>query len=130
MKKLNSIFAVAMLLFFTTTVTAQTKGVWEEKKEFHIVMSQTFHPMEEGNYKPIRERSSEMLAKAIAWQNAVVPSEYKKNKGIKKTLSKLVEKSEQLDNKIKSNCSDADIKADLTELHNLFHDIVGLCTTE
>lgn len=127
MIKLKSIFAVAVLLFVTTFVTAQTKVEWKEKNDFHKVMSQTFHPVEEGNYKPIRERSSEMVEKAIAWKNATIPADFKNVKGIKKNLKKLVKESKKLDKKIKNNVTDEEIKDDLTALHDIFHNIVGLC---
>jgi superoxide dismutase len=40
------------------------KDAWLELKNFHMVMAQTFHPMEEGNLAPIRARSGEMVEKA------------------------------------------------------------------
>ncbi len=46
---------------------AVTKGKfddWPALKDFHKVMSQTFHPSEEGNLQPIKERSGEMTQKA------------------------------------------------------------------
>lgn len=125
----KSIFVVAILLFVTTLISAQTKVEWKEKNDFHTVMSQTFHPVEEGNFKPIRERSGEMVEKAIAWQKSSIPADFKNVKGIKKNLNKLVKESQKLDKKIKSNATDAQIKADLTALHDIFHQIVGLCET-
>ena len=123
--------SILFLLFSFITLTgfSQTKVQWAEKDSFHRVMAQTFHPMEEGNYKPIRERISEMVTKAVAWQNSAMP-EGLNTKKVKKTLKKLVEESKELEEKIKKNCSDADIKEDLTELHDIFHSIVGLCKHE
>ena len=105
------------------------KEDWKEKDEFHKVMAQTFHPVEDGNYNPIRERSNEMYQKAVAWQKSTIPAGYNKKK-ISKVLKKLVKESKELDKKIKAGTTDAEIKADLTELHDIFHEIVGLCKHE
>lgn len=128
--KVKSIFVIALMLFTAGVVKAQSATEWKEMSEFHKVMSQTFHPAEEGNYQPIRERSGEMVKKAIAWKNATIPAEFTSAKGIKKNLKQLVKKSSALDKKIKANCSDEVIKADLAVLHDVFHNIVGLCTDE
>ena len=93
-------------------------------------MSQTFHPVEEGNYKPIRERSGEMVEKAIAWQKSSILADFKNVKGINKNLKKLVKESQKLDKEIKANAIDEEIKVDLTALHDLFHNVVGLCKSE
>jgi len=102
---------------------------WKEKDDFHKVMGQTFHPAEDGNYAPIRERSGEMLEKAIAWQKSAIPAEFANISSIKENLVKLVAGSEALNNKIKANCTDEEIKTDLTALHDVFHEIVGACST-
>lgn len=127
---LKSVFALAFILFTTVIATAQNDEEWKEMVEFHKVMSQTFHPLEEGNYQPIRERSVEMFEKAIAWKTSTIPAGYLNVKGIKKNLKQLVKKSAAMDRKIKANCTDEEIKADLTALHDIFHDIIGLCTEE
>lgn len=90
-------------------------------------MSQTYHPVEENNYKPIRERSSEMVEKALVWKNATIPADFKNVKGIKMNLKKLVKESRKLDKKIENKVTDGEIKADLTALQDIFHNIVGLC---
>ncbi|MFH1119021.1 MAG: hypothetical protein V1775_04305 [Bacteroidota bacterium] len=129
-KILKSVFAFAMIFFVSGIATAQNKAEWKEMVEFHTVMSQTFHPAEEGNYQPIRERSGEMVEKAIAWKNSIIPSDYSNVKGIKKNLKQLIKKSSALDGKIKSNCTDEVIMEDLTVLHDVFHNIIGMCTHE
>lgn len=128
--KLKSVLAVAVLFFVASIVTAQEKVEWKEMSDFHKVMSQTFHPVEEGNYQPIRERSAEMAEKATAWQKAAIPADFTNVKGIKKNLKKLVKNSTNLDKKIKAGCTDNEILADLIALHDIFHNIVGLCTDE
>ncbi|MBK6964622.1 MAG: hypothetical protein IPH20_11970 [Bacteroidales bacterium] len=128
--KVKSVLVAALMVFAASFVSAQDKVEWKEMIDFHKVMSQTFHPVEEGNFQPIRERSGEMVEKATAWQNASIPAGYTNFKGIKKNLKQLVKKSSALDKKIKTGCTDEIIKADLTALHDIFHNIVGLCSDE
>jgi hypothetical protein len=120
---------IVIALFIANFSFSQALAEWKEKDEFHKVMAQTFHPVEDGNYNPIRERSNEMYQKAVAWQKSTIPAGYNKKK-ISKVLKKLVKESKELDKKIKAGTTDAEIKADLTELHDIFHEIVGLCKHE
>lgn len=119
-----------VLVFFLTSITfAQTKTEWKEKEDFHIVMSETFHPSEEGKLEPIKTRIGEMVDAAIAWKNSSIP-EGLDSKSIKKNLKKLVTDSKSLRKKINAGASDELITAKLNKLHDLFHDIAGMCSTK
>lgn len=130
MNKVKITFALFAILFTTNFISAQTKIDWKEKNRFHRTIGETFHPMEEGDYKPIRARSEEMVKNAIAWEQSTVPDEFKSVKNIKEILQLLVKQSKALDAKIKADASDDVIKKDLTEIHDTFHKIVGLCSAE
>ena len=129
MKKILSIIVMVAVLFISKSTTAQEKAKWTEKDAFHKVMSETFHPAEEGKLEPIRKRSQEMVDAAIAWKNSAAPAGYDKEK-IKKDLKKLVKGTRELNKEIQKNASDKDIKEDLTELHDLFHQITEKCSGE
>lgn len=124
MKKL---LYTAIIALFATFTFAQNKVEWKEMKSFHTVMSQTFHPVEEGNFKPIRERSAEMVKAAEAWRKSAVPTDYKDVKDIEKTLDKLVIGAKALDKQVQAKASDDELKKALSDLHDVFHTIVGLC---
>lgn len=130
MNKVKITFALFAVLFTINFISAQTKIDWKEKNRFHRTIGETFHPMEEGDYKPIRARSEEMVKNAIAWEQSTVPDEFKSVKNIKEILKVLVKQSKALDAKIKADASDDVIKKDLTEIHDTFHKIVGLCSAE
>ncbi len=103
---------------------------WKELKEFHVVMSQTFHPSEQGSLEPIKKRSSEMAEKANILAKSTIPQEYNTPK-IKTAVKKLQKGSKELDAFIKnSKASDEAIKQKLSTLHDVFHEIVGLCKNE
>jgi NTP pyrophosphatase (non-canonical NTP hydrolase) len=128
MKKLMSLLAMAGLFMISYTANAQEEApVWQEMEAFHTVMSQTWHPIEEGNYAPIRERSAEMMAAAEAWKKSEIPAQFKEVKDIKKKLKELAAETKELNGEITKGITDEELKEEMAEMHDLFHDIVGLC---
>ena len=119
-----------LLIFIANTVSAQsTFDKWPAIKEFHEVMSETFHPAEEGDLAPIKARSEEMMNKAAQLLKSEVPVEFKTD-AILVSAEHLQMKSKALNKLIKSNGSDADVVKSITDLHNTFHEIVGLCSEQ
>ena len=124
MKKIACLFvAVFTLIAFTQ---AQEKKSWKEMDDFHAVMSQTFHPAEEGKLDPIKKRSQEMADKAVAWQNSTAPEGFDKEK-VESSLKKLVKGTKELHKLVKAKSSDKVLKAKLAGLHDVFHEIMEKC---
>lgn len=103
-----------------------SRETWSELTEFHKVMSQTFHPAEDGNFKPIRERCGEMLAKAKLLEASQFPPLFN-NPDMKQAVRNLVTGSQELYQLVHNNATDAVIMARLTKLHDTFHILQGLC---
>lgn len=121
-------FLFLALIFAVNTITAQTvTEKWPAMKDFHEVMSQTFHPAEEGNLAPIKARSEEMMIKAAAILKSDIPQEFR-TEPILAAAEQLQLKSKSLHNLVITNASDATIVKLLADLHNTFHRIVGLCS--
>ena len=124
-KYLTFLFVLAASI---TGLSAATNDddTWKELSAFHQVMSQTFHPMEEGDLKPIRSRAAEMAEKAKLWHESTPPKTYDKPE-IKEKLAKLVGESKSLAGLVADNAADEQIKQSLMALHDRFHEIIGLC---
>lgn len=107
----------------------ENKSDWKELNAFHNVMSQTFHPMEAGNFDPIKKQAAELSARAKALESSSIPPAYKNDAVIQdvKTISAGAENLEKI---INNGGSDDDIKVALTELHNNFHKLMGACNKE
>lgn len=105
------------------------KDAWQALKDFHVVMAQTFHPVEEGKFGPIRERSGEMLAKAQLLAASKVPTSFQ-SPAITKAIADLVDGSAKLDKLIKKKGKDDKVKESLIKLHDTFHVIQGLCSDD
>jgi len=122
MKKLI-IFFFALVLFTSVTAVQAQRPKWNEMEEFHKVMGATFHPAEEGKLEPIKSRSGEMVEKAKAWKKSDAPEGYDK-KAIRKQLKELVKGSKELDKMVNAQATDASITQKLTQLHDVFHEIM------
>ena len=122
------VFLVLALIVVANSVSAQsTFEKWPAIKEFHEVMSQTFHPAEEGNLAPIKARSEEMMNKATMLLKSDIPTEFRTD-AILASAERLQLKSKALHKLVKSNGTDAAIVKSITDLHDTFHQIVGLCS--
>jgi superoxide dismutase len=102
------------------------KETWKELASFHEVMSQTFHPSEEGNLKPIRERSGEFHERAKILQNGRIPVSFNTPE-MKKSISLLVSGGMTLDQMVRQKATDDALAKKLNELHDVFHTIQGMC---
>ncbi|MBL7738306.1 MAG: hypothetical protein JNK14_03750 [Chitinophagaceae bacterium] len=123
MKKIACLLITALLLI--TTINAQTKK-WKELDEFHTVMSETFHPAEEGKLGPIKSRSQEMVDKATAWVRSDAPEGFDK-KAVNPLLKKLLKGTKKLNGLVKNNASDKEITDQLTIVHDVFHQVEEKC---
>ena len=108
------------------TASAEDSSKWNELSAFHDVMSATFHPVEEGDFKPMRSRAGELAAKAKQWAGSTPPKMYDKPE-IKTNVAKLAQESKALAALVAKKASDAQIKESLSALHDRFHEITGLC---
>lgn len=108
------------------SASAADNDKWNELSAFHEVMSATYHPMEEGNFKPIRTRAAEMASKAKQWSDSTPPALYDKAE-IKTNVVKLAQESQALAALVTKKASDAAIKESLNALHDRFHEIAGMC---
>lgn len=125
------LFILCFALMAIQQVAAQSIfDKWAELKSFHGVMSQTFHPAEEGNLAPIKSRSGEMVEKANTLAKAAIPTEYQTPQ-IVAAVKKLKKGSKALHKLVRNKATtDVQITKSLSALHDVFHEIVGLCKNE
>ncbi|WP_091140053.1 hypothetical protein [Flavobacterium caeni] len=125
----TNFFAIVALLLFAGAASAQSMDKWPALKDLHTVMSQTFHPAEEGNLEPIKTRSEELMHKSAALLKSDVPADFRTN-AILNSAEKLQLKTKAIHKLVTSKASDAEITKALSQAHDIFHEIVGLCTGE
>jgi len=103
---------------------------WPELKEFHKVMSATFHAAEKADYKPIQERNNELMVKAYILKNSEIPVlSSTETIAMNKSLSKLEKQTTELHTYLTlgKKVTNEMIFKKLTTIHDTFHEIAGLC---
>jgi len=129
MKKITLLF-VLFLAVSAFKANAQDKfATWPALGDFHGVMSATFHPAEKGKFDPIKQRSGEMVDKALALSKSTIPAAYDKPE-VKTAVAELNKRATELNQLIMKNAKDEKINKSLILVHDTFHKIVGLCTDE
>ncbi len=104
-----------------------TLKTWRELDDFHTVMAETYHPLEDGDFKPIRQRANELAARAKDWAASPVPENYATKPEFKAVMDSLVKESQALAEMIAKNASDKEVKTVLTALHDRFHQVEAMC---
>lgn len=125
MKALKTM-AFALVAFFLFQTAKAQKAEWKELKDFHSVMSKSFHPAEEGNLQPVKDNAGELVAKVKAWQSAVVPAGFKADE-TKKVLTELTAKCQEINKAVIDKKDDKELKALITQAHDIFHQIAEKC---
>lgn len=113
----------------TESVAIKPADQWAELESYHEIMSQTFHPAEEGKLEPIRKLAGELAARSQAWLASTPPKIYD-TPNIKAILVKLNAESKALADSLAQGAKDEQLKKDLTALHDRFHEIMGACREE
>jgi hypothetical protein len=122
-----ALLTVCTLATFSNAQEKQSaKSSWAELKSFHGVMSQTFHPAEEGDFKPIRERAAEMHKKAVVLAESKIPADFN-NDAVIAALNELTEKSAEVEKLVLAKATDEELMVALSAAHDTFHKIAGLC---
>ncbi len=129
MKKKIQLLAVALLTIITATVAQTKPAAWVEMKIFHSFMSTTFHPSEEGNLAPLKQKADSMFIAAKQWQASAIPDTYKP-KETTKALKQLVKECKGIKNAVAANATDDELKKKIATAHDVFHTIVNECKKE
>ncbi len=126
MKKITELAMVFILGFCAQSFAQETKASWPEMKTFHSFMAATFHPAEDGNLVPLRQKADSLYITARAWQASVIPGNFKPAETIA-ALKKLVAKCAGIKKATGAKIDDQALTIMITEAHEIFHHIVGEC---
>lgn len=109
------------------TPAAAEPDAWDQAMDaYHDVMSVTFHPAEEGNLAPLKERYKELADLSQSWGQVSVPERFQ-GKDLENMLEELKSQSVALSEKVEGGSSDEDLTEAITALHDVFHNIMGAC---
>lgn len=120
--------ALFILLLASLNSHAQ-KQQWKPLHDFREMIGQTYDPAVKSELQPAKDRASELVTKAKEWQASPIPASYDA-KSLKSLLKKLVKDSEALQNGVKKNKADTDIKALITQVNDTFQEIMTKCNDQ
>ena len=125
MKKLMLFVALSIIVTFSSFAQSKFDN-WPEMKNFHTTLSQTFHPAEDGDLKPIRTRSHEMLTSIKLVNASHLPKQYDTDE-MKKILKKLEKETDKLNATVVRQEQSTTIMKQFTVVHDIFHEVAGIC---
>jgi len=102
------------------------KENWPEKNAFHKVLAQTFHAAEKGDFKPLRNMSGTLYAKAILLQDSDIPKPILKPE-VSLALVRLEKKCGVLNRLVGKNAREKSLMKMIVAVHDVFHEVQGLC---
>lgn len=129
MKSIIRLIVIVLAMFPAISFAQTAKKSWPEMKAFHALMSKTFHPVEEGNYAPLKLKADSLMMAAKAWKESKIPDNYKPEETAK-TLTMLLEQCIVLEGAVKAKADDMKLKVLITDAHDIFHKVAGECRKE
>ncbi len=127
MKKIQ--LSIVCLLLFTCTFAQKATTTWAQMEKFHSLMSATFHPAEEGNLAPLKQKADSLYIAAKAWKASPIPANFKQAQ-TKAALKELVMQCQHISMAVKQKMADGHLKKIITSAHDTFHKISGECRKE
>ncbi len=125
MKMFKHFVILPILILLSVASIAQSKANWQEMKDFHAVMSKTYHPAEEKNFQPLKDNADSLVLKAKTWQATTAPEGY--NAAVTAPLlDKLVKQTVSVQKAVKKKKSDETLMKEITTAHDIFHEITEL----
>lgn len=133
-KYLSSVVVLVFIfLFFSSFFRPYQIDIWEDLEVFHQAIALTFHPAEDGDFKPVRTDSKELVDAAKRLSETKLPAyfEKKENTALKeevlKSIKTLLEQSSELHNLAKTEKTTNEVLlVALKELHSTYHQIEEL----
>lgn len=127
---MNRSILLFVSLFVITICKAQAPiSKWPDLKNFHEVISKTFHPSQEGHMEPIKQNSALLYEKSKLLATNKIPAEFDKPE-VKKATKDLLATCKKVNDLVKSKGAEADIKKELVAAHDQFHKILELAKIE
>lgn len=127
MKTIKTLALIAIFLVAGKMNAQSVTEKWPSIKAFHEVMSRTFHPSENGDLKPLRAESQLLFDRAMDLTKNEVPKEFQ-NKAIMDAVHRLQEKTREVNKLVVGNGPDDSLTRAIGEAHDIFHEIVGMCS--
>ncbi|HNP32782.1 MAG TPA: hypothetical protein PKN96_05770 [Flavobacterium sp.] len=129
MKFLKSLFASTNSPASNSASFKSLIDGWPQIKIYYEILSEAFHKGEKGKLDSIKSNSGILVEKAEELSIEAMPADYRNPKTIE-TLHTLNTQTKLVNDLVKKEVDDAEIKLAFTKLHETFYSIVELCLSE
>ena len=129
MKFIKSLFASANLFTLNSASAKAFTEAWPQIKVYYEILSKAFHAAEKGKLEFIKSNSEILVEKAEELSIEGMPAKYRNPKNIE-TLHTLNKRTKIVNELVKKQVDNTEIKLALTELHETFYSIVELCISD
>ena len=119
------VFSLIATLGFAQSATDK----WPALKEMHGVISETYHPSEEGNLVPAKARAKELVTKATALNKSKIPAGLDAAR-LKPAMANLLIETKKVEAMVKEGADDKSLMDQMAIMHDAYHQISGLCMAE
>ena len=127
MRKITTLLTITFLLTGGLLLGQNGTEEWPELEAVHEIMSMTYHPAEDGDLGPIKERSGDLVESASLLAKSEIPESYDSEE-MQEAVKTFLKESKGLDKMIKKGkASDDEIIATIVSVHQVFHQIKGMC---
>ena len=128
MRNFCTIATIGLLFVWNLGFSQDDSAEWAELESVHEVMSATYHPAEDGDLGPIKEKSGILLERATLLAKADIPEAFDSDE-MQEAVKTFLKESKELDKMIKKGkASDDEIIASIVSIHQVFHQIKGMCS--
>lgn len=129
MKFFKSLFASANSFSLNAASVKSFSEQWLEIKVYYEILSKTYQASEQGKLELIKNNSEILLEKAEQLSIEGMPAQYRNPKTIENLLT-LKKQTKSVNDLVKKEVDDAEIKIALTKVHGTFYSIVEFCLHE
>ena len=126
MKLLKSLMAIALFMTINTISAQSVTENWKQLGSFHELMSNSFKPSEEGDFKPIKLNSQELVIKVDALDVTTIPQELRSPR-LESVLTVLKSHTKLLNELVKSKAPDAEIMREFENVHDIYNRVIYVC---
>lgn len=129
MKFLKLLFASSNMFAPNSASVKSFTEAWPQIKVYYEILAKAFHAAEKGKLEPVKTTSEILVKKAEELSIEDMPAVYRNPKTIE-TLHTLNSQTKIVNELVKKNVDDAQIKLALSKLHETFFTIADLCASE
>ena len=126
MKLLKLVITITLLMVINASSAQTVAEKWKQLGDFHDLLTKTFTLSEEGNFKPIKLFSQDLVSKSEALDPASMPQDLRSSR-LEEVLIVLKSQTKAVNELVKSKAPNAEIMRAFQNVHDIYNRVVYVC---